>query len=356
MDSARRADASEREEAIAELARKAQQTNDNNDWYAVAMALLELKRFDEAISILDSVLNESPQEDAMRITLATAYSQTGQTNLCRFHLRYLLEHGRTEEIREMAREQLTGYEQFLGVTDADLKLRTLQLAALREAISREGSPAEDFLHLARLLRHGETIGQIANGIEESRAVLEAGIRQHPQSVPLLEHLVPAYLQHDPQKRLDETLRSLERLAPDSQIFKVLADLSPGDTADWSQGMSERIDHLFKQVTSDDTTLREPALAEIRAIVQQYPQNTHYRLMYAFALMATGDQPEVTRQAHLLDEVASDSHSFHFNLGQVFYYCGDRVKGRAHLELAAQYAANEKERGETWELMSNLDET
>jgi tetratricopeptide (TPR) repeat protein len=354
MERVRTGDPSEQDAAISELAARAQKSNDRDDWNMVAMALFETRRFDQAISILDKLIQEFPNEDVIRLNLATAYSQVSQVGLCRHHLKYLAEHGGTEEIRKTGREQLEGYEQFIGLTDADTELRKLQIAALREATSIDGCPAEDFLRLGKLFRRAASIDPDGGWMDQSRSILEAGVAKYPQDVTLLEVLVSAYFSSDPEKRLDETLRRLERLAPDSQVFKVLTEVSRQDTSDWGRDMSERVQHLLEVVAGDDPALREPALADLRRVVEQYSQNPDYRLHYGFALMVMGDREEAARQAIILESMDEHSHSFHFNLGQIFYYCGDRVKGRAHLELAVKYANDEQERSDAWKLILDLE--
>ncbi len=356
MERVRTRDTSEQAAAISELVERAEKSNDKYDWNRVAMALFEVRRFDEAISIFDKLILEFPDEDVIRLNLATAYSQVSQVGLCRLHLKYLAEHGGTEEIRKTGREQLEGYEQFIGLTEADTGLRKLQIAALREATSIDGCPAEDFVRLAKLLWRAAVLDPDGGWMDQSRTTLEAGVEKYPRDVTLLELLVNAYLSSDPEKRLDEMLRRLERLAPDSQVFKVMAEVSRKDTSGWRLDMSQRVDHLLRLVAGDDPALREPALSDLRRIVEQYPQNPSYRLHYGFALMAIGDREEAARQAKILDSMDEPSHSFHFNLGQIFFYCGDRVKGRAHLELAAKYANDEQERSDAWKRISDLEKT
>src|SRR5690348_13950940 len=110
MEHVRTGDRSEQDEAISELAKRAEKSNDKYDWNKVAMALFEARSFDQAISILDSLIQAFPDEDVIRLNLAMAYSQVSQVGLCRLHLRYLAEHGGTEEIRKTGREQLQEYE------------------------------------------------------------------------------------------------------------------------------------------------------------------------------------------------------------------------------------------------------
>jgi hypothetical protein len=232
MERVRTGDPSEQDAAISELVERAEKSNDKYDWNRVAMALFEVRRFDEAISIFDKLILEFPDEDVIRLNLATAYSQISQVGLCRLHLKYLAEHGGTEEIRKTGREQLEGYERFIGLTEADTELRKLQIAALREATSIDDCPAEDFVRLAKLLRRAAALDPDGGWMDQSRTTLEAGVAKYPQDVTLLELLVNAYLSSDPENRLDERLRRLEMLAPDSLVFKVLAEVSREDTSGW----------------------------------------------------------------------------------------------------------------------------
>src|SRR5439155_12556583 len=143
MERVRTGDLPEQDAAISELTERAEKSNDKYDWNRVAMALFEVRRFDEAISIFDRLIQAFPNEDVIRLNLATAYSQVSQVGLCRLHLKYLAEHGGTDEIRKTGREQLEGYEQFIGLTEPDTELRKLQIAALREATTIDGCSAED---------------------------------------------------------------------------------------------------------------------------------------------------------------------------------------------------------------------
>jgi hypothetical protein len=49
----------------------------------------------------------------------------------------------------------------------------------------------------------------------------------------------------------------------------------------------------------------------------------------------------------------DSHSFHFNLGQIFWICGDPVQGRHHLEQALRDAKDEGERQDVRDRLADL---
>jgi len=51
-----------------------------------------------------------------------------------------------------------------------------------------------------------------------------------------------------------------------------------------------------------------------------------------------------------------SHTFHFNLGQVSWLCGDAERGRHHLNLAMQYPGNDQEREDVRERIADLERT
>jgi predicted Zn-dependent protease len=340
--------------AIEELISRAEQSGDKRDWNIAALGLQRARRFDEAISILDQLVRADPADDVYRLSLATNYSQVSQVALCRFHLQYLSDHGATDEMRKLGREQLDGYERFIGLTEEDSRLRELQQQALLEATGREDCTPEDFVSLSRVLNRMAQAEPGKDWMKQSRTALEAGANRFPTDVKLLELLVAAYLTQDPEHRLDPTLRRLERLAPDSQVFDVLSHTYRQDTSYWERDMSQRTDRLFKEVTTGEPEISKSALGDLAHIVEQYPDNPWYRLTYAFALLSPGRHEEALRQARMLAAVDNPSHNFHFNLGQVFWISGDAVQGRRHLQLAAEYAKDDTERHDAWERISELE--
>ena len=86
----------------------------------------------------------------------------------------------------------------------------------------------------------------------------------------------------------------------------------------------------------------------------YPDNPDYRVTYAFDMMAANRKDAALPRAHYLTSLPISSHSFHFNLGQVFWLCGDAEHGRHHLNLARQYAENDQEREDVRERISDLE--
>ena len=55
-------------------------------------------------------------------------------------------------------------------------------------------------------------------------------------------------------------------------------------------------------------------------------------------------------------MAGDLHDVHFHLGQIFWICGDRARGRHHLELAVQFATTEEERKGAIQVLSDFEKS
>src|SRR5262249_14769277 len=96
------------------------------------------------------------------------------------------------------------------------------------------------------------------------------------------------------------------------------------------------------------------LAELGRLVATMPDNTEYRLQYAIALMIAGENEAATQQAELLGAFPTNDHSFHFNLGQLFWFTGDSKQGREHLKLALAYAKDDDERRDVHERIAYLE--
>ncbi len=326
---------------IEELIEKAEQSNDPNDWNLAAIGFHQANRFDEAIDILTQLVDKFPAKDTYRLNLATAYSQIESIDLCRFHLKYLAEYGSTDEMRRIAKEQLSGYESFLGLGESDAKLRDLQIRFLEEAITRDSRAPENYIRLARLFIRISKLEPGGGGFTRAEKVLESGLNAIPNHREILELLLYCYLHTDPDQNLNATVSRLEQVAPDSSVLELLGDVYT-DGGGLSENLSGRAELLMQQVGHPDEGRSDAALRDLTRIVDTYPENPFYRLNYAFALIKVGRTQEALPQAVALDQVSSEEHSFHFNLGQIFWLSGEPVRGRRHLDLAIQYATTEQE--------------
>jgi len=343
----------EREQILNDLLQKAQKSHDPENWNMFALGLQAAGRLEEAIDIFKQLIEAFPDIDIYRLNLATTYGQASQFELCRYHLRYLEEHGTSEEMRNVAKQQLTGMERFLKKTALDEQLRQLQIASLRERIQADQVSADDYQKLGKLLFLRERQGFEDVSLDETTAILEQGQKRFPNAEGILELLIACYLRKDPQKRLEPALKKLEKINPHSHLLQLIADIDDADREAYFQQMGQRMQELMMQVQSGNPELTKAAIEELRKIATMYPSNPDYRLTYAFALCIAGQQTEAMQQAELLDRDDIPSHVYHFNLGQIFWLCGDAVKGRHHLDLSIQYADNDEEKQDALERIADL---
>lgn len=343
----------EREHILNGLLQNAQKSGDPEQWNVLALGLQAAGRLEDAIDIFKQLIEAFPDRDIYRLSLATAYSQAGQFELCQYHLRYLEEHGASEEMRTVAKQQLAGMERFLKKTTLDEQLQRLQIASLRERVQADGVRADDYQKLGRLLLLRERQGFEDVSLDETTTILEQGQKRFPNAEGILELLVACYLRKDPLNRLEPALKKLEKINPDSRLLQLVANIDDADSAAHAQQMSRRMQELMMQVQSANPELRKAAIEELRKIVTMYPSNLDYRLTYAFALCIVGQKTEAMQQAELLDQNDIPSHVYHFNLGQIFWLCGDPVRGRQHLDLSLQYASNDQEKQDALERIADL---
>lgn len=332
---------------------RAQASNALDQYSEMAQTHLANQQFDDAARILQQIVESDPSRDQDRLALAMSYWQLEQVALCRHHLSYLSARAISEPIREYARVQLEQYENALGLGQLDRRLASMQEASLQEQVASPTAPASVFTRLARLLlRQGRLSGD-SDIYSRVLPLLDVGKQRHPDDASILELLINCYLRYDPEQRLERTIRELELVDPESDVLKTLSRRSPEDD-DILRRISERINALFEQATAGESSLRQAALNGMRDIVLNAPNNPHYRVAYAFALLANGFQAEALKHATLLSTEIIEEHALHFNLGQIFWMCGDAERGRRHLELALGYAATNEERQDVLARIRDLE--
>jgi tetratricopeptide (TPR) repeat protein len=346
----------EKKIAIDALVEAAERSNNPDGWSAAALGYHQAGMFDQEIEILTQLVHKFPAMDVYRLNLATAYSQVESIDMCRFHLGYLVEHGLSEEARRIGQEQLRGYEAFIGLGEIDVRLRQLQVDFLRENIARDSLVASNYVKLAGLLKY---VGKLEPGggwFSDAVAILETGLAACADRREILEHLGYYYAQSDPNRRLDATLRQLEQEVPDSNILESLANLFREGGGPDFEGLTDRARLLMQEAGRPDKALVEAAIRDLVRIVDGHPGSISYRLIYAFALVMAERRGEALRQAEGLSELSNHVHSFHFNLGQIFWCAGDPVRGRHHLELAIQFATDEQQERDARDQIAELEGT
>jgi tetratricopeptide (TPR) repeat protein len=200
---------------------------------------------------------------------------------------------------------------------------------------RSGDPSEQDAAISALLERVRRSRDRSDVPILARALLEA--RRFDNAIGILDKLIKAF-PNEKRFRLD----------------RAIANLSRQDSSDGACNVPQRADCLLRLVAGDDRALREPALAELRGMVEEDPQDSSYRLRYGFALMLIEDREGAARVAEMPDSVDDPSYSFHLSLSQIFYYCGDTVKGRAHLELAVKNAIYDQDRITARKLIADLE--
>jgi tetratricopeptide (TPR) repeat protein len=354
LDQIDRGDSVQQQAAIDELLALAERSNDPANWNTAALGLHRLRRFDEEIDILMQLVNNVPSNDVYRLNLATAYSQVESIDLCRFHLRTLIEQASTEEMRRIGEEQLRGYESFLGLGESDTQLRNHQVDYIEERIAIDPGAPQNYIALSRLL---ERIGKLEPGgdlFERAAEVLEQGLAACTDCQELLENLSFCYLHADPKNRMNTVVDELEAIAPNSRILESLANVFREGGGPGSQTLSARVRMLMQEVGQKDEALSEAALRDLARIVDTNSDTTSYRLSFAFCLGMTGRTEAAKRQAERLEQVQNCEHGHHFNLGQIFWWCGDPDRGRHHLQLALRYATSEEEKKDVHDRIAELE--
>ena len=340
--------------ALKVLQQQARDQGRLDSWNRAGIGLHLAGLNNEAVRIFDALVKEAPGQDEYRLNLATCLSQVQQIALCRHHLRHLAELGTTAEMRQLGREQLDGYDRFLADTEQDREREVSLIRELRAAIGQSERNPQDFVKLARLLIRRSMLDAKAELRVDATEILEQGFALFPRTVELIELLIICYLHHDPQKRLPAYLELLRTVAPDSPVLPTLSNQDMEEARRFSGDTLNAANDLLQKVVADDPAIRVAALHDLARIVATYPDNPQYRLNYAFALMAVGQRSDALHQAKTLTRGAIGTHQFHFNLGQVFWVCGDAAQGRHHLQLALNCAASDEERQDVLDRMKAFE--
>jgi tetratricopeptide (TPR) repeat protein len=371
LEAVQNGSASQRENAIEELFGRARRSNEADDWNAAGLAFHFAGDHYRAIEIFEALIAHDPTADSSRLSLATCYSQVEAVEKCRHHLRYLCERASTQEMREIGRQQLEGYEDFLGEQDEERRSRRQLIQALRRKVGDPNWENSAEAALCRLLMPDDwevgAYDSLARGLiqesllcgdeglaREALAVLERGTKAYPENVSLLEMLVTCLLRFGPEDRLNTAVNTLRRLAPDSKVLRVVDSNDAESSRKFMEEMDERVVRLQQTATGQDPELRASALSELRRIVSSFPNHRGYREKYAFALLGAGEKPVALEQAKRLALDVPTNHPAHFNLGQIFWHAGDPERGRHHLELSLRYARSDEDRRDVREAVATCE--
>jgi tetratricopeptide (TPR) repeat protein len=330
----------EREAVLEGLrARAAADPADSQAAREYARALAVVGRTSEAVQIFRELVERHPDDLQFEADLAMAHLRFGNLATARHHLGRVAQHG-SDELRRFAVEQLEALDRFELVGEEERRLRDAQLRVLRERVAREPPSETDVTILARKLLGDSVREQDVALRDEAVAALERARAADPDSVRVLELLVLFYSSRDPEGRLHQAMKDLERLQPESAVFDAVRG-SERSAADYP--LSGRAFELLRQMAPDDPAIRAGVLHDLGALVAASPENGTDRIVYALALTAAGQADVAREQALIAVNHMDDDYVDHFNVTQVFLGVGDLEHARVHAERAVALAGDDAER-------------
>ena len=335
----------------------AKRTNTADVWNAAGLGFHLAAMHDEATRIFDGLVRAYPGNDHYRLNLATSLSQTSQIEQCCLHLRHVAEQGSTEVIRKersacyAATRISSAYPTAAGGSG-----RSRSRASGGRFRGPAGRPSRSSAWPACCTRKDSSTRR-RKPIRTRRTCSNKGAA-FPDDPRLLEMLIACYLRYDPNRRLGVATAELERIAPHSPVLQLIGNIDDDEARAFEERNAQRASKLMAAVCEPQNSqaVRDAALRDLSAIVAMYPENPNYRTTYAFALMGVGRYDDALAEARKLNNLPLESHTFHFNLGQVFWISGDSVRGRRHLELALEYASDDQERKDVRDRIADLERT
>lgn len=301
----------EDDKALARLQSLAQDVAEAEGWNRYALGLYAAHRHLQAADVLRQIL-ATGESDAYRLNLAAAYSQVAFIDLCRRELRTVAEKGANEELRRLAGQQLSRYEEFVGL-DVDMqRLRGLQLAALERQVEASDAALDQLLRLAGLLlAQARAVGD-ESMTERGRVVLEKAAARFPLSEEVVQYLVQIHIGSDDDAPLSRLLETVRRRDPRSPLLRFIESYSEAPVASI---FTVRADALAR-VGQESPDLSEAASSDLARLVATHPGNSWIRLQHAWLLVVRGNEALAAEHARRLRNVSGRSHAFHFNLGQL----------------------------------------
>lgn len=345
----------ERMEALHALLSRAREGMNPDEVSAYGIALHMVGWNVAAREVFTDLAARHPERDDFRLNLATVHSQLEEVALCQYHLAHLAEHAGSEEMRRTACIQLESYRRFLGIDEVNTRLRELQLAAIRARAARGVASASDYLAAARKHIQVHRVNGDAGSLRDAEQAVSDGLATFQDAPELLELRVLVGFKLGNDAIANEAALRLEKVAPDSPVLASMQQLGRLDNAgQWFDDMNARAQQLLMEIQDGDAARVDAALADLARIAGGAPANWSYRLNYAFGLMIAGRSDGALAQAAVLAEQDIPEHSFHFNLGQIFWGSGAVKQGRHHLGLALKYATTEEERQDVFDRLAELD--
>jgi tetratricopeptide (TPR) repeat protein len=331
----------DKRDAVQKLERAAYKSKgDPQAWYHLALGLAETERREDAVPILEWLVDRDPSADTFRISLSSVYSTLREFASAERHLRWVIANSPQQQNRLLAESQLAGLSDFLGRNPDDIALRDLQATALEERVSSEVASADDYHRLIRLYFSESLRDSERDWLGSATAAAYRGYLVYPTDVAILQMLVLCYMRYDPEGRLAEIIAALRQVDPSADVLRVGAEAAVFESREHVS--SGKLHRLISYALSDDEQLKASAVSDLKLFTREYPGDPAIRLGLAIALSANRKHQELRVQLELLRCAGTVSFDFHFNLGQLFSSVGDITSAQHQFEIATSLAVDPSE--------------
>jgi tetratricopeptide (TPR) repeat protein len=347
-------DAAGDEGILGELRRRAEAAHDAAAAaHYQALALATSGQAPQAITLFQELVEAFPDEDSYRLNLSVAYASLGQLDLCESELNEIARRSADSGTLADVRARLAAVSADRRQVELEAKQASLQTTVLRKKVQAGTASQEDYFLLARQLVGIAGAGTAETGWSEATVFLERASGRFPDDVRFLELLATCYMVQSQDEQLDALIPRIQGLAPESRVLArvkaVLQAEEPG--AETPSGSDERKAQTWVQQAAEDRPSAEEAVRELSHLVNRFPMNPRYRMYYAMALFVRGHHDEALRQADVLAPLVGTDYLGNYNIGQIYAFCGQPVKGHHHLEIALAAAATEQDRDDASEMLT-----
>lgn len=345
------------DDILAVLLRQAERSGDIDAWLRYVTALEEWGRTGSALDVLGSRSANSPgseESEKYQLELGRVATSSGLVFYGEFVMRQIARRSTHPVRRKIAEENLLILLEWRKNRDRDKRLREFQMAYFAEGLQDGRTGSVHYDRLARLtLELGQT-DELGSRMASAIQVLEDGLTENPDSTLLLEGLARCLAGAGQAERLDETLRRIEELNPDSEVLRRFsAGAGISNPAGVDDNTFELVSFLAEAASSDDSEEVDAAIADLQDMVGGMPRSSIVRLMFGYAVINAGDREAALEQASLLADSAGSSHEEHYNVAQLFYRGTDLLNAQRHAELAMRYASTDGDRADAELLLSSL---
>jgi tetratricopeptide (TPR) repeat protein len=343
---------------LAELSQRAEQAPTVEAWAAYAYGLSVCGRYADAIDVrsqLADQIDDGPQREELRLGIAANHMNLGEVNLALQELSALAETATQPRVRDEAAEQVARIRQWQQDRSEDMHWQRLKIDAMRERIAGGSAGHSDHYQLGHALIRLWIVGDSSVTQAMVDEVTAAAVHEYPGSAELHELRVLFLMRCSPDRsgELDDELLALERLDPDSSVLREYATIGYADQVRHHEQIREQLRSMLQGVLQPDPEIQTAAVRDIEALAAEFPENTEVRAGLGLALACAGHPSGAIEQAEWLVPRAGTSHALHLTLGQTFWHAGDHERGRAHFQLAYDYAANDGDRADVDSVRSGL---